>query len=194
MKSILIILSFFIVQQLSTGQDTSKVISKKQIVKKADNYTIQRLIILNDKNEILMEKFWNGWQTPALRSNQNQSLKEGIDSMSTAIGIITEPIKLAGIFTYKYEGLPDHKEVSYRTHYIAKYKSGQLNKLKEKEYFWFPIKDGVEKIGMEALKIETTQIVDNPNIVWGGSFLLSYKDDKLQSLKLVEKFYPLTEK
>ena len=194
MKFILTALLFFACGQSLSAQDTSKIVPKKQVIKRADNYTIQRLIVFNDKKEILMEKYWGGWQTPALRSNQNQSLREGLDSMATAMGISTEPVKLAGIITYKYEGLPDHKEVSYRTHYTAKYKSGNPIKTKDKEYHWLPIKEALEKISMEALKIETTQIVNNPKVVWGGSFLLTYKDDKLQTLKLVEEFYPLTDK
>ena len=194
MKLILTALLFFACGQSLSAQDTSKIVPKKQVIKRADNYTIQRLIVFNDKKEILMEKYWGGWQTPALRSNQNQSLREGLDSMATAMGISTEPVKLAGIITYKYEGLPDHKEVSYRTHYTAKYKSGNPIKTKDKEYHWLPIKEALEKISMEALKIETTQIVNNPKVVWGGSFLLTYKDDKLQTLKLVEEFYPLTDK
>ena len=194
MKFILTALLFFACGQSLSAQDTSKIVPKKQVIKRADNYTIQRLIVFNDKKEILMEKYWGGWQTPALRSNQNQSLREGLDSMATAMGISTEPVKLAGIITYKYEGLPDHKEVSYRTHYTAKYKSGNPIKTKDKEYHWLPIKEALEKISMEALKIETTQIVNNPKVVWGGSFLLTYKDDKLQTLKLIEEFYPLTDK
>jgi hypothetical protein len=194
MKFILTTLLFFACGQFLSAQDTSKIVPKKQVIKRADNYTIQRLIIFNNKKEILMEKYWGGWQTPALRSNQNQSLKEGLDSMATAIGISIEPVKLAGIITYKYEGLPDHKEVSYRTHYTAKYKSGEPIKTKDKEYHWLSIKEALEKISMEALKIETTQIVNHPKVVWGGSFLLTYKDDKLQTLKLVEDFYPLTDK
>ena len=194
MKFILTALLFFACGQSLSAQDTSKIVPKKQVIKRADNYTIQRLIVFNDKKEILMEKYWGGWQTPALRSNQNQSLREGLDSMATAMGISTEPVKLAGIITYKYEGLPDHKEVSYRTHYTAKYKSGNPIKTKDKEYHWLPIKEALEKISMEALKIETTQIVNNPKVVWGGSFLLTYQDDKLQTLKLVEEFYPLIDK
>ena len=194
MKLILTALLFFACGQSLSAQDTSKIVPKKQVIKRADNYTIQRMIVFNDKKEILMEKYWGGWQTPALRSNQNQSLREGLDSMATAMGISTEPLKLAGIITYKYEGLPDHKEVSYRTHYTAKYKSGNPIKTKDKEYHWLPIKEALEKISMEALKIETTQIVNNPKVVWGGSFLLTYKDDKLQTLKLIEEFYPLTDK
>ena len=194
MKYILTILLFSACGQFLFAQDTSKIAPKKQVIKRADNYTIQRLIVFNDKKEILMEKYWGGWQTPALRSNQNQSLREGLDSMATAIGILTEPVKLAGIITYKYEGLPDHKEVSYRTHYTAKYKSGIPIKTKDKEYHWLPVSEALGKISMEALKIETTQIVNNPKSVWGGSFLLTYKDDKLQTLKLVEEFYPLTDK
>lgn len=162
---------------------------------KTDNYTIQRLIVFNDKKEILMEKNANGWMTPALRSNEDESLIEGLNNLAAEIGISIDSIRLAGVFTYKFQGLADHPAaVSFRTHYAARYKGGALASPKDKEYQWLPVREALEKIGMATLRAETAQIVKFPKTVWGGSFLLVFKNGKLDSSKTLEEIYPLTER
>jgi hypothetical protein len=196
MKNSLIVLLVLLYIPLISAQDTTKIVPKQ--VKKTDNYTIQRLIIHNSKGEILMQRNKFGWFTPSIRSNENQSLREGLDSLATAIGIIVAPVRFAGIFTYKYDGLSDHNGlVSYRTHYTTTYKSGELIQPKDakdttRQFKWLPIKEALDIIGMAALKAETTQIITHPDVIWGGSFLLKYKDEKLESIKMVEDFYALS--
>lgn len=196
MKRVLTLLMALIGTQFVSAQDTTKSIKKQEIVKKADNYTIQRLLIFNDKKEILLERGRNGWMTPSLRSNENQSLKEGLDSLAKLIGITIKIGRLAGVYTYKFKDLPDHKEVSYRTHYTAKYLGGELIQPKQpdREYKWFPVKTATDSISNEALKAETNQIIKFPKTVWGGSFLYTYKDGKLEGIKMTEDFYSLSEK
>lgn len=189
------VLAFMLFKATPT-QDTTKNITvrKLETAKKADNYTIQRLIVFNNTRQILLEKNKNGWMTPALRSNENQSLKEGLDSLAHAMGISIKIIKLAGVFTYKFKGVPDHKEVSYRTHYTANFINGNLiqPKQSDKEYKWLNAKEALELIGNEALKAETSQIINHPDTLWGGSFLISYNGDELESIKMTEGFYSLS--
>ncbi len=167
---------------------------KDEPQKKTDNYTIQWLLIFNEKNEVLMLKDKFGWKTPVLRSNENQSVNEGLEGLATAIGISIDKIRLAGLFTYKYSGLPDHKVVSFRSHYSAKLKSGKVIQPKDgnSEYIWIPTKEAANKIEMESLKMEIAQIISYPKTIWGGSFLLIFKDEKFQSIEILEKFYPLS--
>ncbi len=195
MKIIFIIIVAFNCTQFVLAQDTTSTITKQETVKKADNYTIQRLLIFNNKKEILLEKGINCWMTPALRSNENQSLKEGLDSLAKAIGISIKIGRLAGVYTYKFKGLPDNKEVSYRTHYTAKYVSGELIQPQQPDraYKWFPIKTATDNISTEALRAETNQIIKFTKTVWGGSFLYSYKDDIFESIKMTEDFYSLSD-
>jgi hypothetical protein len=178
--------------QMLLAQDTAK-IAKPMSFKKVDNYTIQRLIILKNKKEILMEKGRGGWMTPALRSNLDQSLMEGLDSLAALIGISIGKSTLSGVYTYKFKDLPDHKEVSYRTHYTAAYKNGTLIQPTDtaRIYKWVPIEDALKLIENAALKAETTQIIRHPKTLWGGSFLYQYKNGTLDSIKVVEPFYPL---
>jgi hypothetical protein len=195
MKTILNLLFLLLFGQIVYSQEIPKVEPKQESIKKADNYTIQRLIIFKEK-EILLEKGRNGWMTPSIRSNENQSLKEGLDSLAKVIGLNVKLLKLSAVYTYKFKNLPDHKEVSYRTHYSAKYISGELIQPKqpEREYKWFPVNQVAENISNEALKAETSQIIKFPKEIWGGSFLYLYKDGKLESIKMVEDFYSLSGK
>lgn len=180
--------------QTMSAQTPTKIAPKVENTEAIDNYTIQRLIVFNDKKEILMEKNSFGWMTPALRSNQDETVKEGLNNLVSKMGISIDSIRLAGLFTYKFQGLADHPaHVSFRTHYTARYKGGALVQPKDKEYKWLPVNEAVEKIGMEALKTETAQIIKFPKIVWGGSFLLVFKDGKMESSKMLEELYPLTE-
>jgi hypothetical protein len=197
MKNIIALIVALFTAQLAFSQESNNAAIKKIATKKIDNYTIQRLIVFKNNKEILMQRNRFGWFTPSIRSNENQSLKEGLDSLAKAIGIAIEPIKLAGVFNYKYDGLSDHIGlVSYRTHYRTKYVSGELIQYNDPKdstrlYKWMPIKEALDAIGMQALKEETTQIIQHPKKIWGGSFLLSYKNDVLQSIQMLEKFYAL---
>ena len=103
---------------------------------------------------------------------------------------------MSAVYTYKFQGLPDHKEVSDLTHYKAKYLSGKLIQPKQpdREYKWVSINNVIDSISNEALKNETNQILKYPKTLWGGSFLYTYKDYKLESLKITEGFYRLSNK
>jgi hypothetical protein len=164
-----------------------------QEARKPDNYTVQYLIVKNDNNEILMMKNQAGWHTLAMRSTANQSIKEALDSLAGTIGISIESPKLAGLYTYKFEGLPDHKQVSFRTHFTARYKGGEVVQPQDanREYHWVAIPDAMSRITFESLKLETSQILKHPQQVWGGSFLITWKGDKFIGSKVVEEPYPL---
>lgn len=154
------------------AQDTVTVIPKLESIKKVDNYTIQYLIVLNEKGEMLLQKNKSGWHTLALRSNENQSIKEALDSLANSIGLTIHSLKLAALYTYKFEGLPDHKAVSFRTHYTAKLKTGKLIQSfpSDRELHWVPVKEALEKITFESLKLETSQILKRPETIDGRFF------------------------
>lgn len=193
MKSIFAALLLLMCGQTVSGQDTVKVIPKQEPIKKTDNYTVLYLIILNENGEVLLQKNRAGWHTLGIRSNENQSVREALDSLANSIGLTIQSVKLAGLYTYKFEGLPDHKEVSFRTHFTAKFKSGKLIQPNDvdREYRWTSIKEAMEKITFESLRLETSQILKNPETIWGGSFLIIWKDDKFIGSRVLEEPYSL---
>ena len=194
MKSIFTVLLLLMCGQIVSAQDTVKVIPKQEPIKKTDNYTVQYLIILNEKGEVLLQRNKAGWHTLGIRSNENQSVKEALDSLARSIGLIIHTVKLAGLYTYKFEGLPDHKEVSFRTHFTARLKSGKLIQPNDvdREYRWTSTKEAMEKITFESLKLETSQILKSPKTIWGGSFLIIWKDDKFMGSRVLEEPYSLS--
>ena len=189
MKRYFFIIVLIIVCGLGSAFD-----APKQETKKDDNYTIQRLMLYNKAGNILMEKNAYGWMTPALRSNENLSLQEGLNELAKKMGFEMAPISLCGIFTYKFEGLNDHVgHVSYRTHYKAKVKSGAVLQPTDKSihYEWLTEKQAQDSIGHPALKAEFSQMIKHPDKIWGGSFLCIFKNDKLENIKQTEAFYSL---
>ncbi|WP_299442692.1 NUDIX hydrolase [uncultured Aquimarina sp.] len=154
------------------------------------NFTVQRLIILNDKNEILMSREESVWATPSLVYNKRQFLKEGLDSLSNAYGIKVTDLELRGQFSYKYDY---HPYATLRNYFVARYVSGELtvpNGLAEAK--WIPVDQAIEKNTVTSIKEITKQIMEFPNVVWGGSFMVSHVGDE-HPTKMVESFYPLLE-
>ncbi|MFD2823948.1 NUDIX hydrolase [Lacinutrix iliipiscaria] len=152
------------------------------------NFTVQRLIIINDYNEILMSNQKDLWFTPSLVYNKSQFIKEGLDSLSNEYGIkITSP-KLQGYFSYKYDY---HPYSTLRSYFVAKYVSGELKIPEGKDDVqWIPMDEAVEKCSVSSINQITKQIIKFPDVVWGGSFLVSQVGDE-HPTKMVEKFYPL---
>jgi len=156
------------------------------------NSPVVRLIIINDKNEILMRKTKFGWMTPAYRFYSKQNIHQVLDSMAANYGITIKNPKLAGLFTYKYTF---KEKADTRQLYVAKYKSGTIRFPKDEEVLWLPKEEAIKKLDstVSSLSLITNQILKYPNTLWGGSFILSKVDGKLQS-KVEENFYSLGNK
>jgi len=199
MKTILTTLLICISWQFVPAQKTvMPTAPKADAAVKVDNYTVYRLIVFNKKGELLMLKNKAGWHTPALRSNESLSIREAMNNLAGSLGLTIGSPKLAAIYTYKFEGLPDHRQVSFRTHFTAKLKSGKLIQPSsrgetEAEYYWMPVKEALEKITFDSVKLETKQILKFPQKIWGGSFLIIWKDDVFVGSKVLEVPYSLSD-
>jgi len=152
------------------------------------NFTVQRLIILNDKNEMLMCREENVWTTPSFIYNKPQYLKEGLDSLSIAYGIKISQPKLRGYFSFKYDYQPYS---TLRSYFVAHYVEGEV-KIPEgmDDARWVPLDIAIEKNNVTAIRQITEQIINFPDEVWGGSFLVSHVGG-IHPTKMVESFYPL---
>lgn len=156
------------------------------------NQTIIRLTIMKDNDKILMRKTQYGWMTPAVYFKKRQNVTEVLDSLASMYDIeITQP-QLKGLFTYKYEFKPT---ADMRQLYVASYISGQLKpQVAEEEIYWMPIKEALDRLEstVPALMHMTKQVLDSPNTLWGGAFMLYRDGNNLQS-RMEENFYPLFE-
>ena len=159
-----------------------------------DSYTIQRLLIYNQNREVLLEKNNFGWMTPALRHNSKETITDGLMSLASEFGLDISSPKIAGIFMF----MTDYRPISqFRQHYSSNLIDGQLKVPKDKkDAQWFPISKAIEMMSLPDTKAPlvirdmTKQLLYYPEIVWGGTFLLSKEDDVI-TYKVIENYYPL---
>lgn len=152
------------------------------------NFAVHRLIILNDKNEMLMSREQHVWGTPSFVYRERQYVKESLDSLARAYGLRISDVKLRGQFSYKYDY---HPYATLRHYYQAKYVEGDLI-LPEglAEVKWMPIDEAIEINTVTSIKQITEQIMKFPETIWGGSFMVSHVGNE-HPTKVVEAFYPL---
>lgn len=154
------------------------------------NFTVHRLLILNENNELLMVKEDYVWATPSIIYDKREYVKESLNKLAETYGLkITEP-QLRGYFSYKYDY---HPHATLRAYFVAKYKSGGL-KLPSgmNEAKWVPMEEAIEMNTVTAIKEITGQLLNYPDSLWGGSFLVS-RNEKGHPTAQVESFYPLFE-
>lgn len=159
-----------------------------------DSYTIQRLLIYNQKGEVLLEKNDMGWMTPALRHNSQTTIKDGLMNLASEFGVKVSSPKINGIFMF----MPDYKLISqFRQHFSCDVVDGELKVPKnKKDAKWFSISKAIEMMSLSDTKAPlvirdmTKQLLYYPKIIWGGTFLLSKKDGVI-TYKTTEEFYPL---
>lgn len=160
-----------------------------------DSYTIQRLIIYNAEGKILLEKHKNGWMTPALRHNTKVSTNDGLNSLASEFGLKTSSPQLAGIFTF----IPEYKpQSSFRQHYKSKVVGGILKTPKGKlDAQWFSPKKAIEMMSLPETKLilairdMTKHILNHPDEMWAGTFLL-WKENEKTHYKTTEAFYSIS--
>ncbi len=156
--------------------------------KKLDNFTLQRLIVQNDAGEILMEQYEQGSSPPSMYSNTRQSVKESMDSLALSLGIKISNLELRAYPTYKFAY---HGQVSFRSYFVAKYVEGDLKKSTNAATMkWMPVEEALSKIPVKAIRLITKQVLEFPETVWGGSFLISENGERHET-EVIEKFYPI---
>lgn len=181
MKYFLVTTAMILFSSVMVAQSTEK-----------DSYTIQRLLLFNDKDEILLEKHPNGWMTPALRHQEKQSTNQGLYTLATDFGYEISRPKLAGIFTF----IPEYKnQASFRQYYRAQMIQGQLQLPEGKiDAQWFSKEKALEMLALPDTKIifavrdMTQQVLNRPEHIWGGSYRL-WKEAGKTKYRLSEDFY-----
>lgn len=158
-----------------------------------DSYTIQRLLISNEKQEILLVRHKNGWMTPALRHQSNMTIQSGLSELAADYGGQISAPELAGMFMF----LPEYKKgASFRQYFRANWLGGELvtpEGLLETRWFSHEKAEHVMSLPAKIVGAEkemTMWLIEHPQSVWGGSFVLMRKDGAL-SYELVEPFFVL---
>lgn len=153
--------------------------------------TFHRLLVFNDKNEVMVVKIKNSerWVTPGWYQDNNLTIKDGLDQLALSYGIkITTPT-LRGVFTLKTE---QNNELSTRLVYSTKMKSGEIKAPEMiEEIRWLSATQAVKLITFPHINAQIEQLTKFPDTLWGGSQLM-YQDAGVYKAKLIENFYPLT--
>lgn len=158
-----------------------------------DNFTVLRVLIKNSDNQILMIGGKDWWGMPYVNLSKRQFLKEAIDSMALEHGIRLSDIELRGQFSFKYDYKPN---MTFRNYYVAQYESGDIKVPKstiEDEFEkieWVNVNEAIERNNNTGIQEITRQILNHPDVVWGGSFMVSHTEND-HPTKIVEDFYPL---
>lgn len=189
MKNYLLLCCFFLFATACTSQENNEQAEQQNPhVAPTHNFTVNRLIVLNDKNEILMGKAAGNWYTLSNVHSNRQFVKESLDSLAHEYGITISSPKLHGYFSYKYEY---HPYSTLRGFYVAKYISGEIKAAGEAdEVKWMSIDEAIPLIPVESIKVGTKQILDYPDTLWGASFVI-YRKGEHHHARMVEEFYPL---
>jgi len=157
-------------------------------VEPTHNFTVNRLIVLNDKGEVLMGKEEGNWYTLSHVYNERQFIKECLDSLSNEYGITTTTPQLHGYFSYKYEY---HPYSTLRSFYVAQYLDGDIKPVGNMtEMKWMSKEDAIALTPVESMKLGIKQILENPDTLWSGSFMI-YRKGEHHHARLIEDFYPL---
>jgi len=181
-------LTFFLFQMNWAQQTSTNESQENSHRDPTHNFTMQRLIIINENNEMLMCREDYVWANPSGMYSERQFIRESLHSIASTYGIkISEP-KLHGQFSYKYDY---HPFSTIRNYYVAKYVSGEL-KVPEglDEAKWMPIPEAIEKTTVTAIQQSIKQIIDFPDTVWGSSFMV-FRQQKGHPTKQIDGFYPL---
>ena len=184
MKKALIFITIFIFTRPIFAQETGN-----------DTYTIQRLLIYNEKGEVLLEQNDFGWMTPALRHHTKTTIHTGLKQLAQEFNLQVTSPEIAGIFMF----IPDYKPISqFRQHYTCTKLDGKLQvPIDKKNAQWFPISKAIEMMSLPETKAPmvirdmTQQLLYDPKMIWVGTFGLSKDDTGKITHRVLENYYPL---
>lgn len=156
---------------------------------KKDNYSFMKLMVTNDKGEILLLGNKDELEITGARYNDSLSVKEFVNWMGDRMGIKLKNIRLRGLVTFHFEGRSNPSLMHY---YTAEYESGELILPKGcTEIKWVGLDKSAELIPYEEMN-EIIRKIKECEYLFGGSYRI-WKDPvtgKRES-EVIEPFYRL---
>ena len=133
-----------------------------------ENYSFMKLLIENDKEEILLVKWDGEWELPGDKFNEAKSISIFLEGIAETVGVGIEDHKLFGLYTQKWRG------VNYLTlmhYYKADYVTGDLKIPSDcTDVRWFSKSDALQKIPYDNMKFMIKWLDDNPGKIASTSF------------------------
>ena len=165
---------------------------------KADSIsvTFPKILIVNDKNEILLS-FDNNRKAYEVPSNGlingPISFKSYIDTMAKEIGISYRSFRLGGIFTYIF---PDKYRTFIRPYFVvqfSKYTNG--TNLLDTAYKWFSFNEALKEIKYPASEKIVERLMKKIKNVWAATFeeygYTNPIDVSKIKFRIIEDFYKI---
>ncbi|MGB0891073.1 MAG: nuclear transport factor 2 family protein [Flavobacteriaceae bacterium] len=177
MKHLFIIL-FLVITQTILSQN-----------KKTDTF-FHRLLILNDKEEILVVKFSDNdyWVTPGLYESDYRLVEDGLYQLALDYGITISQPKFKGSFKLYNK---TNSSLSIRNVYTTKYVKGVIKKPKGIGVVtWLPLEKALKNISFPHINLTIEKVLKKPNKIWGGELII-YKEDNRFKTKVLKEFYQL---
>jgi len=151
-----------------------------------------RLLIYNADDQLMVVKIENAdfWVTPGLYQNKHQTIRQGLDSITSSYGLTIDSLALKGHFILKRQ-INKEQSTSLRNVYVAKVKEVQHKTPQGIEKIeWLTHKEAIERITFPHIVAMFQQVHQYPDHIWGGSLLQYREDDQWQS-RIIEPFYKI---
>ena len=155
-----------------------------------DNYSFFKLLVTNERNELLLVKWENEWEVMGERYNKGVSVLHYVYTLATSMGIKVKEVKLAALFTQRPVTRINPTLFHY---YTASYVSGSIHPPTDCQAIrWFSHEEAMRVIPYEIMKSVIGAIRDNKGKVLGASFETSVDPQTGKTMVNVrENFYPL---
>jgi len=156
----------------------------------SDVSSFHRLIVLNDKDEILLVQIKDVgfWVTPGWYQDEKQNIQTGLKNLAEDYGLVITPPKLKGMFSLKGQ---DNKIYSIRNVYVARAKAYQKTyPAIISDARWLPLEQATELMTFPHINFMLEQVINRPDKLWGGT-IQRYKEKEAFKAKIVEPFYIL---
>ena len=178
MRSIILMLAMAFLSQLATAQQSP------------DNYSFFKVLVTNEKNEILLVKWENEWEVMGERYNKGISVLNYVDTLAQSMGIKVSNRKLAALFTQRPVTRSNPTLFHY---YTAKYVSGTIRPPADcTDIKWFSYEEALKVIPYEIMRSVIVNIQKNKGKVLGASFETSVDPQTKKTIVNVkENFYQL---
>lgn len=156
--------------------------------KNTDNYSYVKLVITNPEKQILLLKWDGEWEVPGARYNSPYTLSQFVDTLAHEDGISIKDVKLNGLFSVQYD---NQKRLATTIYYTGTFTSGWLRVPAGcGDIKWFSKEEALNLITATDMKMIVTQIIENPDYVWGGTIRKRKENGKTIS-ELKEPFFKL---
>lgn len=143
-------------------------------VRSQENYSFMKLLVENDKNEILLVKWEGEWELPGAKFNEPSSVKKFLQKMAGTLGVEVENHQLFGLYTQRWKGL---NYLTLMHYYKASYVSGELKVPDDcTDIGWFSLEEALGKIPYENMRSMIKWRAKNPGKVASAAFE-RYKDE-----------------